>query len=123
MRMLILCLSIFFANIAYGELNEKQALRAKNLYNELRCVVCQNQSIAESQTELAKDLREIVRQEIKKGKTDWQIKDFLVSRYGEFILLKPRLSKATFILWFFPFFILLLSIVFLILFFKKHFKK
>ncbi|MEL6736923.1 MAG: cytochrome c-type biogenesis protein, partial [Pseudomonadota bacterium] len=76
--------------------------RTKALFHELRCVVCQNQSIAESDADVAKDLREIVREQIGAGKTDSQIKTFLVDRYGEFILLKPVLSWHTALLWLAP---------------------
>jgi len=76
--------------------------RTKALFNELRCVVCQNQSIAESDADVAKDLRQIVREQIGAGKTDSQIKGFLVDRYGEFILLRPVWSWHTALLWLTP---------------------
>ncbi|MEM1039822.1 MAG: cytochrome c-type biogenesis protein [Pseudomonadota bacterium] len=88
--------------------------RTKALFNELRCVVCQNQSIAESDADVAKDLREIVREQIGAGKTDSQIKTFLVDRYGEFILLKPVLSWHTALLWLAPALFLLFSVLLLI---------
>ena len=76
--------------------------RARNLEKELRCVVCQGQSIAESNAQLAADLRKLIRDRIAAGQTDAQIKDFLVSRYGAFILMKPPLREDTFLLWFGP---------------------
>ena len=76
--------------------------RTKALFNELRCVVCQNQSIAESDADVAKDLRQIVREQIGAGKTDSQIKGFLVDRYGVFILLRPVWSWHTALLWLTP---------------------
>jgi len=88
--------------------------RARNLSRELRCLVCQNQSIDESEAPLAHDLRVIVRERLKAGDTDTQVMDFLVARYGEFVLLKPRLSWHTLILWGAPPATVLLGIVLLI---------
>jgi cytochrome c-type biogenesis protein CcmH len=73
--------------------------RARNLSKELRCLVCQNQSIDDSEAPLAHDLRVIVRERLKAGDSDAQVADFLVARYGEFVLLKPRLSWHTLALW------------------------
>ncbi len=73
--------------------------RARNLSKELRCLVCQNQSIDDSEAPLAHDLRVIVRERLKAGDTDTQVVDYLVVRYGEFVLLKPRLSWHTLALW------------------------
>ena len=86
------------------ELNEMLAdpaleARARNLSKELRCLVCQNQSIDDSEAPLAHDLRVIVRERLKAGDTDTQVVDYLVVRYGEFVLLKPRLSWHTLALW------------------------
>ncbi len=79
-----------------------QESRARNLSRELRCMVCQNQSIDDSDAPLARDLRLLVREQIAAGKTDAQVMDFLVSRYGEFVLLKPRVEKSTLLLWLIP---------------------
>lgn len=87
----------------------QQEQRARNLSAELRCLVCQNQSIDDSDAELARDLRLIVRERIKAGDNDKQIIDFLVDRYGEFVLLKPRFGWHTMILWVGPFAILLIG--------------
>ena len=76
--------------------------RARALSKELRCMVCQNQSIDDSDAPLAKDLRIIVRERLKEGDSDHQVIDFLVARYGEFVLLKPRLALHTVLLWFGP---------------------
>jgi cytochrome c-type biogenesis protein CcmH len=76
--------------------------RARNLSKELRCMVCQNQSIDDSDAPLARDLRLLVRERLKDGDSDRQVIDFLVARYGEFVLLKPRLSLHTALLWFGP---------------------
>ena len=73
--------------------------RARTLSAELRCMVCQNQSIDDSNAELAKDLRLLVRERIKDGDSDEQVLNYIVSRYGEFVLLKPRFSIRTVLLW------------------------
>jgi len=76
--------------------------RARHLSSQLRCLVCQNQSIDDSAAPLAHDLRVLVRQRIKAGDTDGQVIDFLVARYGEFVLLKPRFELHTLLLWGLP---------------------
>jgi cytochrome c-type biogenesis protein CcmH len=76
--------------------------RARGLSQQLRCMVCQNESIDESDAPLAHDLRVLVRERLQAGNTDAQILDFLVARYGEFVLLKPRLSWRTVLLWGLP---------------------
>jgi cytochrome c-type biogenesis protein CcmH len=86
--------------------NPVQEARARHLSRELRCMVCQNQSIDDSDAPLARDLRLLVREQIAAGKTDEQVMDFLVSRYGEFVLLKPRVEKSTLLLWLIPPFVL-----------------
>jgi cytochrome c-type biogenesis protein CcmH len=73
--------------------------RARELSRELRCMVCQNQSIDDSEAPLARDLRLLVRERIAAGDSDAQVIDFLVARYGEFVLLKPRLNSRTWLLW------------------------
>lgn len=76
--------------------------RARDLSHELRCMVCQNQSIDDSEAPLARDLRLLVRERIAAGDSDAQVMDFLVARYGEFVLLKPRLKPHTLLLWLLP---------------------
>jgi cytochrome c-type biogenesis protein CcmH len=76
--------------------------RARDLSRELRCMVCQNQSIDDSDAPLARDLRLLVRERINAGDTDSQVIDFLVARYGEFVLLKPRFNPHTVLLWLLP---------------------
>ena len=83
-----------------------QEARARHLFQQFRCVVCQNESIDDSDADLAHDLRQIVRQQVAAGRSDDQIKAFLVDRYGEFILLAPRLSPGNAALWFTPVLIL-----------------
>ena len=76
--------------------------RATALSQQMRCVVCQNQTIADSQAELAVDLRREVREQLAKGLTDQQVADYLVQRYGEFVLYRPPLKSSTWLLWFGP---------------------
>jgi cytochrome c-type biogenesis protein CcmH len=76
--------------------------RARTISAEVRCMVCQNESIDDSNAELARDLRVLVRERLVAGDTDGQVLDFLVARYGEFVLLKPRLHAGTLLLWGFP---------------------
>ena len=87
-----------------GEMLRDPALeaRARDLSSELRCLVCQNQSIDDSNAPLAKDLRLLVRERLTKGDSDSQVLDFLVARYGEFVLLKPRFELHTLLLWAVP---------------------
>ena len=73
--------------------------RARTLSRELRCMVCQNQSIDDSEAPLARDLRILVRQRLEAGDSDKQVLDFLVARYGDFVLLKPPLNRNTLLLW------------------------
>src|SRR5271165_6960858 len=76
--------------------------RAREISAGLRCLVCQNQSIDDSDAALARDLRLVVRQQLQKGQTDDQVIDYVVARYGEFVLLKPRLRRNTLLLWLAP---------------------
>ena len=87
----------------------KLEARARALSHELRCMVCQNQSIDDSDAPLAHDLRVLVRERLRAGDTDSQVLDFLVSRYGEFVLLKPRVEWRTLPLWLAPIAILLIG--------------
>lgn len=79
-----------------------QEARARALSQEIRCLVCQNQSIDDSNAGLAKDLRKLLRERIEAGDSDGEIKDFLVARYGDFVLLKPPVKLSTYLLWFGP---------------------
>jgi len=83
--------------------------RARVISAQLRCLVCQNQSIDDSEAPLAKDLRTLVREQITAGKTDAQVMDYVVERYGQFVLLKPRFEPETLILWGTPFAVLLIA--------------
>ncbi len=94
-----------------GELLEDPELeaRARALGRELRCVVCQNQSIDDSNAELAQDFRRIVRERVLAGESNEEIKQYMVDRYGEFVLLRPPITANTIVLWGGPFAILLIG--------------
>ena len=90
--------------------NKKQESRAREISKNIRCMVCQNQSIDESNAPLAKDLRILIRNKIREGKSNTEIYKFLTDRYGDFILLKPALKYETIALWFLPFIFFILGI-------------
>ncbi|MHB1221900.1 MAG: cytochrome c-type biogenesis protein [Gammaproteobacteria bacterium] len=98
----LICIFILTLTPAFA-LSSADQQRLTNFTKEIRCVVCQNQSIADSRAPLANDLREKIALMVTQHESDDSIKNYLVKRYGEFILLKPRLSKTTFVLWIFPF--------------------
>jgi cytochrome c-type biogenesis protein CcmH len=89
----------------------KQEARARQISHGLRCLVCQNQSIDDSDAPLARDLRLLVRERIKAGDSDAQVTDFIVARYGDFVLLKPPLTWHTALLWATPFLLLVAAMV------------
>ena len=102
--------------------NQKQEFRARNISKNIRCMICQNQSIDESSAPLAKDLRILIRNKIKDGKKDEEIYKFLTDRYGDFILLKPPFKLNTLALWLLPFVFVLIGI-FIVFFHNKKSKK
>ena len=114
---LSICLIQFLSDKSYAiEPDEvlkdkKQEVRARNISKNIRCMVCQNQSIDDSEAPLAKDLRILIRNKIKDGKKDEEIYKFLTDRYGDFILLKPPLKLSTLMLWFLPFVFLVVGII------------
>lgn len=105
-----------------GEMLSDPALetRARALGKELRCLVCQNQSIDDSDAELARDLRRIVRERLAAGESEAEIKDFLVARYGDFVLLKPPVKPATWLLWLGPAAALLLGAGLVVAFYRSR---
>jgi cytochrome c-type biogenesis protein CcmH len=94
--------------------------RARALSQDLRCVVCQNQSIDDSNADLARDLRVVVRARLTAGDTDKQVMDFVVARYGEFVLLNPRVNARTALLWGGPALVLLFGVIGLVLWFRRR---
>ena len=94
--------------------------RAREISKGLRCLVCQNQSIDDSDATLARDLRVLVRERLTAGDSDTQVVDYLVSRYGDFVLLKPPFKVGTFVLWLGPFAIFTLALFVGIIFFRHQ---
>ena len=99
--------------------NPKQEMRARNISKNIRCLVCQNQSIDDSSAPLAKDLRALIRIKVQENDSDEEIYKFLTDRYGDFILLKPPFKINTFLLWSLPFVFLIIGIFILFLHNKK----
>jgi cytochrome c-type biogenesis protein CcmH len=95
--------------------------RARHISEGLRCLVCQNQSIDDSEAPLAKDLRVLVRERIKAGDSDQQIEDFVVARYGEFVLLKPRFAPHTLLLWLATPAMFLVALLIVVLAYRRRF--
>ncbi|AOH36736.1 cytochrome c-type biogenesis protein [Luteimonas sp. JM171] len=122
MRALLLALLLTLApGLAMGQAAQNPAplefrdqaeeQRFRNLVAELRCVMCQNQSLSDSDAQIAHDLRREVLGLMREGRTDAEVKDFLVARYGEFVLYRPRVSSTTWLLWFGPALVLLAGAV------------
>ena len=121
-------LTQFFSNNCYAvepdEIlqNQKQELRARDISKNIRCMICQNQSIDESNAPLAKDLRILIRNKITEGKNNKEIYKFLTDRYGDFILLKPPVKLSTLALWCLPFIFFVIG-VFIVFSHNKKSKK
>ena len=99
---ILVCTCILLCFSAFAE-----ETRAINLFKEVRCLVCQGQTIHESNAEIAEDLKTLIREKIVEGKTDKEIKGFLVEKYGDWILYDPGLNKNTYLLWLLPILIFL----------------
>ncbi|CEG56369.1 cytochrome c-type biogenesis protein [Legionella fallonii] len=115
-----LLISVTHANSIYPLDTAKKEAQFNHLLKDLRCLVCQNQDLADSNAELAKDLRLQVYQLVRDGKTDTEIRDYLTSRYGDFILFKPPVKAVTLLLWFGPFLFLILGCI---IFWRTCFKR
>tara|TARA_B110000014_G_scaffold151125_1_gene105505 strand:- start:1 stop:411 length:411 start_codon:yes stop_codon:yes gene_type:complete len=115
----------FFSKISYSVepeeflQNPKQEIRARDISKNIRCLVCQNQSIDDSSAPLAKDLRALIRIKVQENDTDEEIYKFLTDRYGDFILLKPPFKISTFLLWSLPFVFVIIGIFILFVHNKK----
>jgi cytochrome c-type biogenesis protein CcmH len=94
--------------------------RMKNLTQQLRCLVCQNETLADSQADLAQDLRREIREQMQAGKTDQEILSFLTQRYGDFVLYNPPVKAATYLLWFGPFLLLIVGTIVLFRYLKSR---
>jgi len=101
-------------------LNIDQEERANNLFKETRCLVCEGQNIYESNSDSAEDMKKLISEMIIDGNSDNEIKSFLVSRYGDWIIMTPPINQSTYFLWFSPIIILFFGIVFILRKFKKN---
>ena len=115
--LILIIITLFSQNIFADEKLEK---KAREINKKIRCVVCQSQSIDDSDSLLARDLRVLIKEKLKEGKNEKEITDYLVERYGEFILLKPRFNSKTYFLWLAPIIILLFGLFLIKGIFKKN---
>ena len=109
--LLMVCLSLAARDDPASFADPTLATRYDALLTELRCMVCQNQTLKDSHAELAQDLRNEVRRLLEHGDNDAQIRDYLVARYGDFVLYKPPLKESTWLLWLGPFALLVIALV------------
>ncbi|WP_243391889.1 cytochrome c-type biogenesis protein [Polynucleobacter meluiroseus] len=134
MRYLFFVLSaMVFLGLAANTLSAKEAIsltddpvleqRLITISEEMRCLVCQNESLAGSRSDLANDLRQEIRVQIKAGKSDAQIRDFMVERYGDFMLYRPPVKPITWFLWLGPFALLLAGMIALLTYLKRRNKE
>ena len=115
-------LIIFFVNF-HSLVLSNEIIDKNKIYKNLRCLVCQGQSIADSNSDFAQTIKLVIDDKIKEGKNEDEIYEFLISKYGEWIVYRPELKKTNFFLWFFPYIALLLGgILILSLFRKKNLK-
>jgi cytochrome c-type biogenesis protein CcmH len=122
--LLLACVSLFVSVARAVEPDEMlpdpaQEARARALTKDLRCVVCQNQSVDDSDAPLAKDIRVLVREKISQGQSDQQVTDFIVARYGKFVLLNPPLEGDTALLWIGPFAVFFIGLGMAALFIRR----
>jgi len=126
MRALLACALLAFAAAAFGQAEEvahpdpKVEQRLKDLGEELRCLVCQNQTIADSAAPLALDLRNQIRAQIAQGRTDEEIRAYMVERYGDFVLYKPPFKATTALLWVGPFALLAAGFAVLVIVLRRR---
>ncbi len=127
MRLILPLLAVLMLAAPVGAVDPQEVLtdpllekRARSISLGLRCVVCQNQSIDDSDAQLARDLRLLVRDRLTEGDSDQEVVDYIVSRYGDFVLLRPPVKGVTYALWFGPILIALLGLLGLILYFRRQ---
>tara|TARA_B100000123_G_scaffold221801_1_gene170305 strand:- start:85 stop:453 length:369 start_codon:yes stop_codon:yes gene_type:complete len=107
----------------YSFVSSNETINENKIYKNLRCLVCQGQSISDSNSDFAMTLKMVVKDLIDQGKTEEQIYNFLSEKYGDWILYKPKLNFANFLLWFLPYFVLLLGGLIILYVVKKNVKK
>lgn len=124
--LLTLVIFVFMSHVSYARIevhqfkSQQQEQRYKTLINELRCLVCQNQNLADSNAELAQDLRKKVYNMVMEDKSDKQIHEYMVDRYGDFVLYRPPFKTRTYLLWTGPFLILAIGLILLIAYIHKR---
>lgn len=127
-RALLLLLLCLIASATVAQVRRPEAVkddpaieqRLQKLSQELRCLVCQNETLADSRADLAEDLRDEIREQMKAGKSDKEIIAFLTDRYGQFILYKPQVTPTTYLLWFGPFVLLLAGLAVLFYYIRQR---
>ena len=115
--LILITLTLFSQNIFADENLDK---KAREINKKIRCVVCQSQSIDDSDSLLARDLRVLIKEKLKEGKTEKEITNYLVERYGEFILFKPRFNSNTYFLWLSPIIIIIFGLFWIKGIFKRN---
>ena len=126
--LLLLLLLCLVASVVFAQVRRERPViddpaleqRLHNLSQDLRCLVCQNETLADSRADLAEDLRDEIREQMKAGKSDKEIINFLTARYGQFILYKPQVTPTTYLLWFGPFVLLLAGLAVLFHYIKRR---
>ncbi|MEJ2644904.1 MAG: cytochrome c-type biogenesis protein CcmH [Gammaproteobacteria bacterium] len=108
------------AQLSSGFANPQEDMRYHSLLRNLRCLVCQNESLQDSQADLAKDLRRVVRAQMRAGKSDREIVRYLVARYGDYVLYRPPFMGATYVLWVGPFVVLAAGLLVLMLALRRR---
>ena len=112
---------IFFTILNFNILNaETSSVDSNKIFKNLRCLICQGQSVADSNSEFAQTIKLVVRDQINDGKSEKEIYDFLIEKYGEWIVYKPPLNKVNFVLWIFPYLALISGGAIIFLFLKKR---
>ena len=114
---ILIVLTLFSQNVFADENLDK---KAREINKKIRCVVCQSQSIDDSDSVLARDLRVLIKEKLKEGKTEKEITNYLVERYGEFILFKPRFNPNTYFLWLAPLIIIIFGLFWIKGIFKRN---
>ena len=120
LKFFLFLLFCFFIFLFSGSTNAYSEKDLKKISSKLRCMTCQNQSIYDSDADFSKDIKKIIVQKLESGHTEKEIIKFLVKRYGEYIVFEPQMNIKNYFLWFFPFVILAISLIFLIFRIKKN---
>lgn len=123
-RAIALVSVLLFTSLSFADANNEADInvRLKRLSNELRCLVCQNSTLADSDAPLAQDLRNEIRKLMEEGKSDEEVVAFLVARYGDFVTFRPPVNANTALLWFGPFIMLAIGMITLVVVLKRRAK-